>query len=198
MSVVSASRGTVVALRISLQDIPPEGMRLACEVGSEDLQLAEHGPGLKDVLALTATVQVEASGFLVEGELNGLLVHECVRCLEACEASADVSFQARYQDPEKRGATGKGGRPVEEKSGPVEVDDYPMVAQHIDLQDVLREQIILSVPMQPLCSDDCRGLCQACGQNLNVKACGCEERKTESPFSVLQDVRQSSRNPLAS
>ena len=188
----------MASLSVSLRDIPSEGMRVTCAVSGEDLQLAEKDPGIKDVLALTADVHADDTDCWVEGELHGLLVHECVRCLEAFDMPADISFQALYKNLERRVAPGRAGGHDEEESGREASDYYPMVMHHIELHDALREHIILSAPMQPLCSEKCRGLCQVCGQNLNMAVCACEEVKVTSPFAVLQDVLKPSRKPLAS
>ena len=185
----------MASLSFSVKDVPPEGTRIACVVGKEDLQLDENDPGIQDVLALTATIQAEETNFLVEGELNGLLLHECVRCLETFAAPADLSFQAVYQDPGRRRS--KEAEAVPGDSEPEETDSHPVVEQRIELQEMLREQLILSIPMHPLCSEGCRGLCQVCGQNLNVQGCGCKEVKTESPFAILQAAFKQSQKPLA-
>lgn len=185
-------------LSFNLKDIPPEGLDVACDVRKEDLQLEEQDPGIRDVLALTAAIRADEAEFWVEGELNGLLVHECVRCLEAFDAPANLSFRACYRDPHHRRATRKGAEKIAGDPDVDETDSYPVVNQHIELHELLREHVILSTPMQPLCSDGCRGLCQVCGHNLNVSECGCEAVKTESPFGVLREARPSSSNPLAS
>lgn len=184
-------------LSFSLQDVPPDGLHVAREVGKEDLELEEDYPGIRDGLSLTATIRAEDSEFWVEGELKGLLVHECVRCLGEFTSPANISFQARYRDPQPRQAKKKGTDKSEGNRDSDEVESYPVVKQRIALHDLLREHVILSVPMQPLCSDGCRGLCQTCGHSLNVSTCGCEETRTESPFAVLRAVRKSSANRLA-
>ncbi len=186
------------SLSVSLRDIPPEGMRVTCVVSGEDLQLAEKDPGVKDVLALTAVVYDDDPDCWVEGELHGLLIHECVRCLEAFDMPADISFRALYKDLERRGDTRREDNRDEGAPDREALDYYPMVMHHIELRDVLREHIILSAPMQPLCSEGCPGLCPLCGQNLNLKVCACEEVKVKSPFAVLQGVLNPSRKPWAS
>ena len=194
----------MASLSFSVKDLPPEGTRIACVVGREELQLEEKDPGIRDVLALTATIRAEEADFQVEGELNGLLLHDCVRCLEEFAAPADVSFRAVYKDPGSGPGPALGSRrPKRQEPGPgsragagsgtadsvrEETDSYPVMEQRIELQEMLREQLILSIPMQPLCSEACQGLCQVCGQNLNVQRCGCEAVRTESPFAILQDA----------
>jgi len=185
----------VASLSFSVKDVPPEGTRVACVVGKEDLQLDESDPGIQDVLALTATSQAGETDFLVEGELNGLLLHECVRCLETFASPSDLSFRAVYQDSGRRRSKEVEAAPGDSRAE--ETDSHLVVEQRIELQEMLREQLILSIPMQPLCSEGCQGLCQVCGQNLNVQWCGCKEVKTESPFAILQVAFKQSRKPLA-
>ena len=176
----------MASLSFSVRDLSPEGTRIACVVGREELQLEEKDPGIQDALALTAAIRAEEANFLVEGELNGLLLHECVRCLEEFVAPSTVSFRAFYKDRSARRP--KGQEADAGDSDCEEPDCYPVIEQRIELQEMLREQLILSIPMQPLCSEDCQGLCQVCGQNLNVQRCGCEVVKTESPFAILQEA----------
>ena len=184
----------MASLSFNIKDVPPEGTRIACVVGREELQLEEKDPGIRDALALTATIHAEEASFLVEGELNGLLLHECVRCLEQFATPADLSFRAVYKELGQRRSKGPEAAGVLE---PEETDCHAVVEQRIELHEMLREQLILSIPMQPLCAEGCQGLCQACGQNLNVQRCGCEGDKTESPFAILQEAFKLSQNPLA-
>jgi uncharacterized protein len=186
----------VASLSFSVKDIPPEGTRIACVVGREELQLEENDPGIQDVLALTATLHAEEANVRVEGELNGLLLHECVRCLEEFATPAALSFRALYKDLSQRHSKKQEPDAVPGDSDPEETDCHLVVEQRIALQAMLRERLILSIPMQPLCSEECQGLCQVCGQNLNVQRCGCEGVKTESPFASLQKAFKLSQKPL--
>jgi uncharacterized protein len=59
----------------------------------------------------------------------------------------------------------------------------------IDLRDALQDQILMSLPLQPLCSPECRGLCPRCGANLNEGDCGCDRTPDDSPFAVLKKLK---------
>jgi uncharacterized protein len=54
---------------------------------------------------------------------------------------------------------------------------------------MLREQVILDAPMQPLCREECQGLCPVCGQDRNERRCDCREQEQTSPFAVLATLR---------
>ncbi len=174
----------MTSLSFSVKDIPPEGLHVACLVGRDALQLDEQDLVRAEGLALTATIRAEDENFLVEGELNGLLAHECVRCLEEFSTPAVLSFRALYKDLSRRRSPGAVPRNTDQD----EMDCHPVVEQQIQLQEMLREQLILSIPMQPLCAESCQGLCWRCGKNLNVETCGCEEIRAESPFAALHEA----------
>jgi uncharacterized protein len=70
-----------------------------------------------------------------------------------------------------------------------ETDVYPLVGDQLELGEMLREQVILAEPMQPLCRVACRGLCPVCGQDLNERPCACPEARQASPFAVLKQLR---------
>lgn len=59
----------------------------------------------------------------------------------------------------------------------------------IDLRDVLTEQLQLQVPFQPLCKEECKGICPRCGANLNQGNCACAKLVSKNPFSVLKDLK---------
>jgi uncharacterized protein len=56
----------------------------------------------------------------------------------------------------------------------------------VDLESLLREQIILMMPLKPLCVESCKGLCPQCGANLNRETCKCPAAAANSPFAPRQ------------
>lgn len=62
-----------------------------------------------------------------------------------------------------------------------------------DLSEVVREQIVLAEPMKHLCKEDCKGLCDRCGKNLNEGPCNCNEQHKGTSFAALKDVRVAKR-----
>jgi uncharacterized protein len=57
------------------------------------------------------------------------------------------------------------------------------------LEDVLREQVLLSLPARSLCRQDCKGLCPRCGRNLNTESCNCGDSPADPRWSALSDLR---------
>jgi len=61
--------------------------------------------------------------------------------------------------------------------------------EEIDLTEGIQEQLVLGLPMRPLCREDCKGLCAACGADLNVDECNCRQQHPASPFAALRHLR---------
>jgi uncharacterized protein len=61
---------------------------------------------------------------------------------------------------------------------------------YIELEDVLKEQIYLKIPVQPLCSESCKGVCPVCGQDRNVQPCQCHRIKNTALANALKNFRQ--------
>ena len=61
--------------------------------------------------------------------------------------------------------------------------------EEINLQQGLQEQIVMTFPLQPLCAQDCKGLCPQCGSDLNLKACGCEHTASSNKFAALKNLK---------
>lgn len=123
------------------------------------------GPEIK-LLALETRVKfsVGTSEILAEGEFDGEWELECSRCSERFTSAFAGSFD----------------------------ETYPESVESIDLADLVRQTVALSVPMKQLCSGDCRGLCGRCGQNLNKDRCGCNAPET-SPFAVLKNLKKNKK-----
>jgi uncharacterized protein len=68
-------------------------------------------------------------------------------------------------------------------------DVYSYAESVVDLVEMVRDQLVLSIPLQPHCMAGCNGLCPSCGVNRNVVHCQCAEAKLGSPFDLLKELR---------
>jgi uncharacterized protein len=121
--------------------------------------------------------------FRLVGRVQTALELPCVRCLEPFTWPIDSPFDLRYQ-PRTENA-GVGEREIEE-------DDLSTAfyeGQTIDLQQLMREQFYLALPMKPLCREDCRGLCPVCGTDLNRNPCGCRSEWEDPRLAVLKQLK---------
>ena len=107
----------------------------------------------------------------------------CSRCLEPFTLPVDASFDLRYHPHALN--TGEGEREVEE-------DDLTTAFyenETIDLGLLMAEQFYLALPMKPLCSVECKGLCPECGANLNRATCTCTRGWEDPRFAVLKRLK---------
>ncbi|MDT3399765.1 YceD family protein [Streptomyces sp. B1866] len=128
------------------------------DLGIEVIGVAEGAP-VELVLRLESVME----GVLVTGTARAPLGGECVRCLEPLERELQVDFQEMYAYPESDGRN----RVVADTGADTEEDDTLFVEGDLfDLEPVLRDAVVLALPLQPVCREDCPGLCAECGARL--------------------------------
>jgi uncharacterized protein len=145
---------------------------------------------------LTAKVQRTSGGILLQGSTDLPLLAACKRCatevalvvpvrftLNLVPAHANRDSAASREDAEETEAEFSGSFDLAE----ADLDTY--TGKTIDLDPIIREQVLLALPMHAVCREDCRGLCGMCGQNLNEAACGCESRRVDPRLAVLKDIK---------
>ncbi|HEX8249720.1 MAG TPA: DUF177 domain-containing protein [Pyrinomonadaceae bacterium] len=120
----------------------------------------------------------------VEGRISGEIEAECTRCLRGVTHQLDTPFKAAFVTEENYTSE----REAEVRRDDLDVSIYD--GEKIDLTDLVREQILLDLPTQILCREDCRGLCQRCGANLNEVNCDCEETETDPRWAALKNLKK--------
>jgi uncharacterized protein len=119
----------------------------------------------------------------VEGDIRATVRLSCGRCLAEFISPLEAAFTLTYA--QQMPAAGDEGDP---RPHEMDVEEDGLIyfqGEDIDLTDGIQEQVILSLPLRPLCSESCKGLCARCGTDLNKAACGCLAATDGSPFAVL-------------
>lgn len=119
-----------------------------------------------------ARFQKTNQGILAAGDFAATVRLQCVRCLDDFEQTLQIPFSELYL-PTVDLAT---GRPIPDAAKDDESFSIDL-HHHLDLTEMLRQQIILALPAQPLCRNDCLGICAVCGGNRNERACDCETQQ---------------------
>lgn len=119
----------------------------------------------------------------VNGELSTRVEVACARCLEPVVQDVNREFDLLYRP---RGADA-GREELSVTSTEAEISYYE--GEGLLLEDALREQVLLAVPLKAICRQDCKGLCPQCGTNLNVAQCSCGEPAGDPRWSALKDLR---------
>ena len=174
-------------LLIETPRIPPEGLDLEEVLTPEavhiqgDSQLTLEEGRLRCHLEL-----VDGTTVHVTGQLGGALSVECARCLEPYAIPVDQTLDLFYLPRLPN-------RPEEEEEE-VELSDHEVVVgyyenERVDLGEMVREQLFLTLPLKTLCRPDCRGLCPTCGANKNTAPCACPAPE-ETPDPRLEPLRK--------
>jgi uncharacterized protein len=116
-------------------------------------------------------------GVLVRGDISGEYSAECRRCLNPVRRPFTFSGRELYRPP-----------------ADVWEEGYVIKETTIDLEPMVLDAVGLGLPTDPVCRDDCKGLCPRCGADLNEGECACPEETTDIRWSALKDLGQNLKN----
>ena len=154
------------------------------------LRFPEEWNQVGDVHAVGSAELLDRAGsrtIRVRGRIHCRLEAHCSRCLEPLIHAFDDSFDLYYY-------------PValisRSESVPIDRQDTDLgfyEGQGVELADVVREQVMLWLPMRGLCRDDCKGICPVCGSNRNRETCACAETFVDSRWDALKGLQFKSK-----
>ena len=124
----------------------------------------------------------------ISGQLDTVVQMACARCLEPVPQNLSRKFDLLYRP---LGADA-GRQELSVTAAEAEISYYE--GDGLLLEDVLREQVLLAVPLKAICREDCKGLCPHCGKNLNLAQCSCEEPVEDPRWSALKEIRSKLEN----
>jgi uncharacterized protein len=119
----------------------------------------------------------------LKGQLEADLEVACARCLEPVVFPVKRSFDLLYRPL----GTDSGHQELSVTDAEAEIGYYE--GEGLLLEDTLREQVLLSVPLKTLCREDCKGLCPHCGRDLNQGECSCTEQMEDPRWAALKEIR---------
>lgn len=163
-------------MKIVIPDIPDEGLFIELEE-----KISIEGFSVSSPVKAELAVNKMANEVMITGNLSVELEMECSRCLRGLQQAQDLPVSVVYCPAEEMGP---------EKHG-LHDDEMDMgfyTGEELDLQELIREQIVLSVQMKPLCNEDCKGICPKCGIDLNTGTCTCVHKETDPRLEVLKKL----------
>jgi uncharacterized protein len=166
-------------MQITVQELELHRIVVSKDYPPGDLDY--HGAEFRqtDLLRVDAVAELLGSEIRVRGHLRTHLEASCDRCLAEVEIPVDRDFDLFYRPL----ATIAREEEVEVPQDELDIAFYS--GDGIALDDLVTEQVILSVPMKVVCGVNCQGLCPVCGKNRNLERCTCPEPIGDSPFSTL-------------
>ncbi len=167
---------------VELKQIPDEGLAVAF---AQVIRLAEAAGAGEAAYPVQAEIRLMkiGMGVAVRGRFRASVNLSCSRCLEPYAQALDEDFDVQYLPAPTL------ARDEEHELSGTELDVLPLVEHRIDLGALLRENLLLSLPLQPVCRESCRGLCPHCGAPLNAGPCGCPSERLDPRLQALAKLR---------
>lgn len=147
------------------------------------IDLKSETEKLKNSVRVTGKLKKGIVQTDIEGRISTSVAIECIRCLQPIERHLDFPFEASFVTAENY---------TQEKDAEVSGRDLEISifeGDKIDLTELAREQILLNLPEQVFCKEDCQGFCQKCGANRNLIDCKCEEKETDPRWAALKNLK---------
>jgi len=154
------------------------------DLGIEVLHVAPGAP-----VELDLRLEAVMEGVLVTGTATADLEGECVRCLDPIVDELDVNFQELYVYDDSRDSRGQAFD--EEEDGVSKLED-----DLCDLEPLLRDVVVLALPFQPLCEEDCPGLCTECGAQLRDDPDHSHDAPIDPRWAALGSLEQDLKKSL--
>jgi len=169
-------------MEILLTDIDTKNYCLDIE---ELLSFPDKGVGLSaEVMATFRIRRQQEDVYSLRGELKAQVVTSCARCGNDAQLSIEQNFSYQFlmeAEPDLG---------AEYECNDEDCELLYLTAPVIETSEILSEQLLLALPLDIKCGDDCKGLCDQCGINLNTKQCTCGEINRDSPFAILKDLQK--------
>jgi uncharacterized protein len=170
-------------MKLDVSHVPEAGIEVSVAIDASEVNLSDETAQLGSDLHLEGRVFEAGEQMLLEGRLRGTFSLNCSRCLKPFDSPFDIDVSARYVNAPEAEHQDRADSNI-----PEEVI-IPFVGDEIDLISGIREDLILNVPLKPLCSEDCRGLCAQCGADLNEGDCKCDRKTVDPRLAGLRDLR---------
>ncbi|OHE22693.1 MAG: hypothetical protein A2Z43_01150 [Syntrophobacterales bacterium RBG_19FT_COMBO_59_10] len=173
-------------MKLVVSNIPEEGTNLEFEKDGEWFRGRLPEPvscgSVPDRITVSCAAWRMNETVFIQGTVSTTLDMRCCRCLEPVRLPVESSFKYTFVPLPLHP-----GEECELSADDLEFAYYK--EDSIDLEMVVFEQIVLQIPIKPLCADSCRGLCPHCGINLNTASCGCEAGGFDERLAALKKFK---------
>ena len=143
-----------------------------------------HAAGRAELIRENRGSKVVVEDIRIVGDLSTQVQMRCARCLDPVKRQVKEQFDLVYRPQ----GVDTVGEEVSISLAETEIGYYQ--GQGLLLEDVLKEQILLALPVKLVCSTECKGFCPQCGRNLNVEQCDCVTTMPDPRWAALEDIRK--------
>jgi uncharacterized protein len=153
------------------------------EIRPDEIDLDDESVKLQDSVKATGEIKKGIVQTDVRGNLKAKIALECTRCLQTVEENLEIPLAAAFVTKENY------TQAREAELNAEDLDISVFEGDRIDLTELVREQILLNLPEQVFCREDCKGLCEKCGANRNLIDCKCIEKEIDPRWDALKNLR---------
>src|SRR5215207_6361109 len=171
-------------MRIEVENLTAAAQPFAHTYRPEEVELEEEGARLVADAAVEGGATRKGEQVRLRGEIKTEVELLCDRCAAPERAPLAVEFDTSFIPQEVEAVKAEN---VELAAEDLLLSSYEGDA--VDLDELVREQIVLALPSRRLCREDCKGLCQKCGANLNAGQCSCEQGEADPRWAALADLK---------
>ena len=154
---------------------------------ARDIDIQSDDYSLDEDIRVTCMVHRDCDLAMVKGEVFAPVKVNCARCLEPF----DIEVSGKFSIVIKKLPIGVPVPELTEEEENME-EEHLLYIEHdvakLDISEYVRDAVILSMPLKPVCREDCRGLCFTCGHNLNEEECGCERKTSDPRWKALSEI----------
>lgn len=171
-------------MRIEVESLNEQGRPFDQTYAAGDLPLDDEFARLVSDARIWGRAKRKRDEVQVRAQIQTSVELQCDRCLAPVGVPVNVEFVALFGQDDEPSAEAK------ELQGE-ELDFSVYEGDSIDLDEIVREQILLALPLRQLCRDDCKGLCMNCRADLNKLTCGCQHGEIDPRWAALKELKSS-------
>ncbi|SDT44948.1 uncharacterized protein SAMN05444162_4345 [Paenibacillaceae bacterium GAS479] len=165
-------------MEFRVMEVVSKGLTSSFREGLDVSELLQERKDIVSAKPLSVELDVGPKGEYagVKGQLNADLTMVCSRCLEPVDKQFSIPIEERFALATM-------------VKNPDEDEDLIIVKEDkVNLQPYVEGTLLIYLPLAPLCSEDCKGLCPDCGTNLNEQSCGCSRDRIDPRFEALKKL----------
>ena len=170
-------------MRIELEHLEGGKSNFAHVYQPEDLNPVDERISLNEPATVTGKVRLTGNEVFVNGHVDTRARVECDRCLQPVETPVDADFELEYIT----GSEYESGNVAELTEAEMSVAVFDGKA--IDVDEIVKEQVVLAVPTRMLCREDCKGICPECGTDRNTGDCSCTTEDIDPRWAALKNLK---------
>src|SRR5436305_6795303 len=171
-------------MRIEVENLTEAARPFAKTYAPGEVELDEENASLASVATVEGSARRRGEEVRLRGEIRTEIEIACDRCLAAVRVPLEVEFDTAFIPREKVAG--------ETENVELLTEDMGLAAYEgdaVDLDELVREQILLALPSRRLCREECKGLCPKCGADLNAAECSCERGEIDPRWSALVGLK---------